>query len=87
MNNRWRIPALAIVLGLACGCEPRVGTRSPTPDQAPDRYARALQDEAEARRANQEGEARFMRSQRVELADAETAPAMPSPDEPHHETP
>jgi hypothetical protein len=87
MNIFRSIPALAIVLCLAPGCEPRAGSRSPTPDQDPARYARALQDEAKAQRENRENEARFLRAPNLELADADSVPRTSSSDNRLTETP
>ncbi|MEW4567618.1 hypothetical protein AB1L88_07085 [Tautonia sp. JC769] len=81
MNMPRCIPALAIVLSLGPGCESRVGSRSPTPDQDPARYARALQDEAEAQRENRENEARFHRGPLLELAEADFAQHQSSSDD------
>ncbi|WP_152049816.1 hypothetical protein [Tautonia marina] len=87
MNIFRCLPALAIVLSLGSGCEPRVGSRSPTPDQDPARYARALQDEARAQRENQQNEARFLRGPNLKLADADSAPTPSTSRHPLTDTP
>lgn len=66
MQARRLLPAILVTVGLTVisGCEPRSVNHSPSPDQDPERYARALEDDRRAIAEAKEAEARFFRNLR-----------------------
>lgn len=70
MRSRGRLRWLSLLaLLLASGCRPEGINLSPTPEQDPARYARALADHRAAEEAAKAGEARFFRARRRARAD------------------
>lgn len=80
MRFRTLIPVIAIGIGLAVvsGCEPKNVNRSPSPDDDPDRYARALEDERRVLVESREAEARFFRQIRASPEAVEDSEALAS---------
>ncbi|WP_169976786.1 hypothetical protein [Tautonia rosea] len=80
---RW-IPISLLMLLISVGCGSNRVNQSPTPDQDPERYARALQEDERVRRANQEAEAMFFQAARFDLAEADSPPSPRSDHDFHH---